>query len=100
MKIQGSRNRSIMVAFVFAILVLCSQAQAAGFRGGDRGIDRDSGSRPAINLLEQASAWLHEAWGGLTSVFASSETPAPPAPQTCTPGTPGCDAGWGLDPEG
>lgn len=96
MKIQGSRNRSVMVLVVFAILVLCSQAQAAGFRG----LDRDSGSRPAINLLEQASAWLHEAWGGLTSVFASDETPPPPTSQTCTPGTPSCDAGWGLDPEG
>ncbi len=97
MKIQGSRNRSIMLTVVFAILVLCSQAQAAGFPG----FDRDAASRPSINLLDQASAWLGTAWASLTSIFASDETPPPPpTSQTCPAGDPRCDAGWGLDPEG
>lgn len=98
MKNQGSRNRSIMIMVVFAILVLCSQAQAAGFSG----FDRDSSSGRTISLLDQASAWFRSALNGMTSVFASDETPPPPPPtaQTCMPGDPRCDAGWGLDPEG
>lgn len=97
MKNQGSRNRSIMLMVVFAILVLCSQAQAAGFPG----FDRDSASRPTISPLEQASSWIRAAWGELTSVFAAdgATNPPPPTAQVC-PADPRCDAGWGLDPEG
>ena len=94
MKSKRSIINIIAVAFAFA-LILSSSAQAGNLLGSERDLAlRAAVERPA-GLFDQVSAWLAGAWTDLTSVFAQDTTTTPP-PTT----NGGCDAGWGLDPEG
>jgi hypothetical protein len=96
MKSKRSLNTIIAVAFAFALIV-GSSAQASNLFGLDGNLASRTGQagieRP-IGLFDQVSAWLAGTWTNLTSVFAEETTTPPPT----TSG--GCDAGWGLDPEG
>jgi hypothetical protein len=92
---KSARRFNTIIAVAFAIaLILCGSAQASNLLG----LGRDGASRtamePSAGLLEQVSAWLLGAWTEVESVFAGT----PPGSPTTTAA--GCDAGWGLDPEG
>jgi len=92
MKSNRSMNNITAVAFAIA-LILSSSAQASNLLGLDRDLASRTATERPIGLFDQVSTWLAGAWTGLTSAFAE-ETMTPP------PTTAGCDAGWGLDPEG
>jgi hypothetical protein len=94
MKSKRSINNIIAVAFAFA-LILSSSAQAGNLLGLERDLAPRAAAERPIGLFDQVSAWLAGAWTDLTSAFAQDTTTTPP-PTT----NGGCDAGWGLDPEG
>lgn len=90
MKSKRSLNNIIAVAFAFSLL-LGSAAQAGNLLGSRE----DQAPRAAtVGLFDQVSAWLLGTWTDLRSVFAEDSLTPPPSIQG------GCDAGWGLDPEG
>ena len=89
---KKSTNNIIAVTFALA-LILSSSAQASNLLGLDRDLAPRTAAEPSIGLFAQVSTWLTGAWNDLASVFAA-ETTTPPVTAA------GCDAGWGLDPEG
>ncbi|HEX3128382.1 MAG TPA: hypothetical protein VH394_13715 [Thermoanaerobaculia bacterium] len=93
MKSTRSIKNIIAVAFAFA-LILSSSAQASNLLGLDRDLAPRAASERSVGLFDQVSAWLMGAWSNLTSAFADETTTTPPVTAA------GCDAGWGLDPEG
>jgi hypothetical protein len=93
MKSNRSINNIIAVAFAFA-LILSSSAHAGNLLSPDRDLASRTAAERPVGLFDQVSAWLAGAWTDLTSVFAADTTTPPPTT------TGGCDAGWGLDPEG
>lgn len=92
MKSMRSINNITAVAFALA-LILSSSAQASNLRGLDGDLAPRTAVERPIGLFDQVSAWLAGAWTDLTLAFAE-ETTTPPST------TSGCEAGWGLDPEG
>jgi hypothetical protein len=92
MKSERSIKNIIAVAFAFA-LILSSSAQASNLLGLDLDLAPRTAAEQPIGLFDQVSAWLIGAWTDLTAAFAEETTTPPPT-------TSGCDAGWGLDPEG
>jgi hypothetical protein len=93
MKSKRSTYTIIAAAFAFA-LILSSGVQASSLLGVDRDLAPRATSQSSAGLFDQVSAWLTGAWNNLTAVFAEEST-TPPVTTTS-----GCDAGWGLDPEG
>jgi hypothetical protein len=92
MKSKGSIHYIIAVAFA-ASLILCSRVQARNLLGlGADLAPRTAVERP-VGLLQQMASWLTDTWTELKVALASDTTTPPPTTQ-------GCDAGWGLDPEG
>lgn len=89
---KKSIKNIIAVAFALA-LILSSSAQASNLLGLDRDLAPRATAEQSIGFFAQVSAWLTGAWNDVTSVFAASTT-TPPVTAA------GCDAGWGLDPEG
>lgn len=88
-----SLKNIIAVAFAFALIVSGS-AQASNLLGLDGDLAPRTAVERPIGLFDQVSALLIGAWTDLTAAFAQDSTTTPP------PTTAGCDAGWGLDPEG
>jgi hypothetical protein len=91
----SKKNTNNIIAVTFALaLILSSSAQASNLLGFDRDLAPRTAAEQSIGLFAQVSAWLTGAWNDLTSVFAAESTTTPPVTAA------GCDAGWGLDPEG
>jgi hypothetical protein len=90
----SKRSIKNIIAVVFAFALIVSSAQASNLLNLDRDLAPRAAVERPIGLFDQVSAWLMGAWTDLTSVFATETTTPPPT----TAG--GCDAGWGLDPEG
>ena len=80
------------VAFALA-LILSSSAQASNLLGMDGDLAPRTAVERPIGLFDQVTTWLAGAWTDLTLAFAEETTTPPPTAA-------GCDAGWGLDPEG
>lgn len=95
MNSKKNTNNIIAVAFALA-LILSSSAQASNLLGLDRDAAPRAAAEQSIGLFAQVSAWLTGAWSDLTSAFAADTTTT----TTTTITAAGCDAGWGLDPEG
>ncbi len=93
MKSKKSTYTIIAAAFAFALL-LSSGVQASSLLSADRDLAPRTTAQSSVGLFDQVSAWLAGAWNNLTSVFAEETTTPPPTTNA------GCDAGWGLDPEG
>jgi hypothetical protein len=93
MKSKRSFKSIIAVVFAFSLL-LVSSAQAGNLLGSREDLAPRTASERSIGLFDQVSAWLFGTWTDLRSVFAEDSQTPPPTLQG------GCDAGWGLDPEG
>lgn len=93
MKSKKSTHTIIAAAFALALL-LSNGVQASSLLSADRDLAPRTTTQSSVGLFDQVSAWLAGAWNDLTSVFAEEST-TPPVRTTA-----GCDAGWGLDPEG
>ncbi len=68
----------------------------------------ESGSGPALVVIEseagffgQAWSWLTERWAGLTGMFAADSAPGSGGgTSSSTTSSGGCEAGWVIDPNG
>jgi hypothetical protein len=93
MKSKRSFNNIIAGAFAFSLL-LGSSVQAGNLLGSREDLAPRTAVERSAGLFDQVSVWLLGTWTDLKSVFAETSLTPPPTTQS------GCDAGWGLDPEG
>jgi hypothetical protein len=91
---KSKRSYNIIIAGLFALsLLLGSSAQAGNLLGSREDRAPRTAVERSVSVFDQVSAWLLGTWTDLRSVFAQDSLKPGPTTQ-------GCDAGWGLDPEG
>jgi len=102
---QKAIRRTITAVFFAATLALTGTSEAGGFFTTTPA----SETRIEQNLWAQAWDWMASVWGGLVGVSSEKTTAAPPSTGSSSTTTTttsscanpaGCEAGWGIDPNG